>query len=867
MSILALCALAAIPFLAAPAVGASFRVAAPRCEYLAEPLGIDVLAPRLSWKLEGDEPGLRQSAYRILVADSKSLLQKSEANLWDSGEVRSDRSTLIPYSGKPLQAEQECWWKVRVRNQDGRFSPWSAPARWTMGLLHPTDWKAKWIGSGEPVPQTLVLSDPWLRKTFTLEAAPQRAVIHVASIGYHELWVNGRKVGDSVLAPAVSNLRKRARYVTYEIAPYLKKGDNVIGLWLGAGWSLYPEYSVEGRPRRPMVLAQATFFDGKDPTRTIGTDETWQVRSSPNKLVDDFGNHSFGGEEFDARMDDPTWCAPGDTTQDWVPPTIYHPGVQVTAEILEPNRIEHVLAPTEITKNGSGYRIDMGRNFAGWIEIPITGSPGTRVEFECSERPDQEMTHNLHSYYVIGPTGHGVFCNRFNYSSARWVTIKGLHAKPPIDQIKGYQIRSGYRRASTFRCSNQLLNNIYETTLWTFENLSLGGYVVDCPQRERRGYGGDAHSTTQTALDNYSMGAFYTKWSQDWRDVQASDGSVPYTAPTYSGGGGVPWSGYCIHLPWKLYEHYGDTRILRENFPTMRRWLASLEPHMRDGLLQRWGGDWDFLGDWLWPYDDTSGIPNGDKPETLFFANCYLAYALETASKVASAIGEEIAAKIYSAKAANLCNAIHARFYHPETHDYANGHQQYLAIALLAGVPPKSEEPKIWKRLEEEILVHRKGHIDAGIVGGALLTRLLIEGNRSDLMYVMATKDDYPSWGHFLETGLTTMPEAWDEVYSWLHSSFIFVDAWFIEGVAGIRPGPQGGFKHFVLRPMLNEKPPLNHVSASYDSDYGVIKISWTRNGSKVNLMATVPPNSTATLYLPGRGPKELLPGTFKAEI
>lgn len=561
---------------------------------------------------------------------------------------------------------------------------------------------------------------------------------------------------------------------------------------------------------------------------------------------------SFGGEQFDATKDDPNWCAIEESRSGWAPVEIFDLSRLVSAEVLEPNLAMHELRPLKIeTLSDGAYRVDMGRNFAGWVEVPVTGKPGDRIQFLFSERPEARMTHDLHSEYIVGPAGAGVFRNRFNYMSGRWVTIQGSSAPPALNGIKGYQIRSGYERTSRFECSNPLLNWIYDTTLWTFENLSLGGFVVDCPQRERRGYGGDAHSTTQTALDSFGMGAFYTKWSRDWRDVQAPNGDVPYTAPTYSGGGGPTWSGFCIHLPWKMYRQYGDVQILRENFPTMRRWLAFMETHAKDGLLQRWGGEWDFLGDWLWPYDDRSGIPNGDAPETQFFDNCYWAYALETAAKIARIVGDDEAAAQYTERAATLCEAIHARFYRPATHDYANGHQNYLALALIANVPPATERAEVWKRLEEEIVVHRTGHIDAGITGGALLTRLLIEENRADLMYAMVTKSDYPSWGFFQRSGQTTIPESWDNTNSQLHSSYLFVGAWFMEGLAGIRPGPDGGFQHFVLRPLIEANPPLDYVSAHYDSLFGRIACAWTRRNGRIELEVTVPPNTVGTLYLP----------------
>jgi alpha-L-rhamnosidase len=422
-------------------------------------------------------------------------------------------------------------------------------------------------------------------------------------------------------------------------------------------------------------------------------------------------------------------------------------------------------------------------------------------------------------------------------------------------------------------------------SLWTFENLSLGGYVVDCPQRERMGYGGDAHASTQMALNNYELGAFYTKWAQDWRDAQSADGNLPYTAPTYWGGGGPIWCGFCIHLPWEVYLRYGDVRILRDQFPTIERWLAFMETHAKDNLLVRWGGEWDFLGDWLWPGAD--GV-NGDTPETLCLNNCYWVYALRTAAKIADILGEKWHGQLareetvldpanpwpkkssvksdslgahLRAQADRVSAAINSRFYNPKTHEYANGDQAYLATALLAGVPDSDERGAVMARLEDEILVHRKGHIWAGITGGALLTRELLNAGRADLLYSMAIQPEYPGWGDFISKGHTTFPEDWQGGQSQLHSSFLFIGAWFIEGLAGITQAPgKAGFRHFVIRPLVACNPPLEYMSASMKTPYGQVAVSWKLKDGRLNMRVVVPPNTTATLYMPinGRDPLTL---------
>lgn len=856
---------------------ASVSVHDLRCEYLTNPLGIDAACPRLSWKLKAREAmarGQRQTAYQILVASSRNNLDRQQGDLWDSGDVASEQSIHVAYQGQKLASGQRCYWKVRVRDEAGQLSPWSKPARWSMGLLERADWTARWIGSAQEfvevkkIPPTGdYLADPWLRKVFELPDKPTSAVIYVASVGYHELYVNGEKVTDTVLAPAVADHTQRARYVAYDITDQLRPGGNAIGLWLGVSWSIFPLYKTDDKPQTPIVIAQADIELPDGARRRVVTDESWRVHPSPNVLLGKWMFMNYGGEFYDAEKELPGWCEPDFDDRGWKSATPYEPNVILSAEMLEPNRRVKEIQPVAVQEVAGGeYRVDMGVNYAGFLEFDVRGQPGDVIEFLISEDEAKPMTHRLHSAYRIGPQGHGTFRNRFNYGSGRWIQVKGLNYAPELKDIRGYLVRSDYRRIGTFECSNNLLNQIYETTLWTYENLSVGGYVVDCPQRERMGYGGDAHATTQTALNNYQLGAFYTKWTQDWRDVQSksaawglgaeserteseNEGNLPYTAPTYWGGGGPAWSGICITLPWYIYRHCGDQRVLEINFPTMRRWLAFLETKSKNDMLVRWGGQWDFLGDWLWP--GARGV-NGDTRETLFFNNCYWIYNLQTASRIADILGDRDLAERYAERADVVRKAVHREFYDPQTNGYVNNLQAYLAAALLTRVPPPDVQSAVWKRFEDEIVVHRKGHFWGGITGGYFIVKALLEFDRPDLMYMMTVKEDYPGWGDMLRRGATTMWESWEGDKSLLHSSYLHVGAWFHEGLAGIRPLPDGaGYKRFLIRPAIAPSIPLESVAARYDSPYGLIRCEWSCADTSIALAVGVPPNTTASLVLP----------------
>ena len=842
-----------------------------QCEYLENPLGIDVSQPRLSWKMGNTSlaRGKKQTAYRILVASSQDLLDNNQGDLWDSGIVRSPESVNIVYGGRPLSAGQKCFWKVGVSDERGVWSAWSTVASWRMGLFAGS-WTARWIGSAEMESQSMggkkinnKMSDPWLRKTFTLSGVPEDAVMYVASVGYHELYVNGMKVGDAVLAPSVTDHKSRARYMTYDIASYLKSGENVVALWLGTSWAIFPAYQREDKPAIPMALAQAEIRLPSGKVLRIVSDSSWKVHASPNTLMGYWEAHHFEGEFYDASLEADNWCAVDFDDSDWAAAKVYHPAIKVSSDRTEPNRLMEEIKPLSVLEVSPGvYRVDMGINYAGWFEMQIEGQPGDSVHFQFSEREKDVCSYGIHSIYKVGSKRKGTFCNRFNYMTGRWVQITGLRKKPRPDQIRGWMIRPDYRRTGGFECDIPLLNDIYRTTLWTFENLSLGNYVVDCPHRERCGYGGDALATTRTALGNYQLGAFYYKWMEDWRDVQEANGNVPYTAPTRIGGGGPSWSGFCITLPWEFYRQYGDMRILSESFPTIQRWLDFVETKSENDMLVRWGGKWSFLGDWLWPnvWPERSAMEKqgkalGDTRETLFFNNCHWIYSLETAARIADVLGNTIVAAAYRQRASQVRKAVHAAFFNSRDNSYVNGFPSYLAIAIMVDLPPKSLKAKVWKRLEQEILVNRKGHFWGGITAGSFLMHTLLDNGRSDLIFEMAAKEDFPSWGNMLKYGTGTLFEDWECRGSGLHSSYLYIGSWFIEALGGIKR-PAAGYREFVIEPWITEKGP-EQVRSHYNSMYGNIVSNWRVDSGVLYLEVVIPANTTATLKL-----NNVLPGS-----
>jgi alpha-L-rhamnosidase len=844
-----------------------------RCEYLVDPLGIDVEQPRLSWVLAASQRGQMQSAYQIVVASTMASLEKDTGDLWDSKQVHSGDTAQAAYAGRPLTTGMQCYWKVRVWDAQGGASGWSKPAFWSMGLLREADWSGRFIGSERPagVAQGAPLSFPWLRKTFVLRQKPQRATVYVNPLGYFELCVNGKKVGDDVLSPAVSDYSKRTFYVTYDVTGDLVAGSNCVALWLGRGWYVrgHPGVIHDG----PMVRAQMDILLPDGATEKVGTDETWKAHASPIKPVGRgtaFGD--YGGEHYDARLELNSWNAVGLDDSDWLPAAVFSPpAVTTSAQMVQPNRIMRTLTAAAVTEDAPGAcLIDFGRNFVGWFELPLPAdtTAGRNIRLEYSDsRPSggDFMTANQRDEYVTRAGAGQVIRERFNYHGFQYVHITGLERQPAPADIKGSFIRTAYEPAAAFECSSDLLNRIWRMVTWTYENLTLGGYVVDCPTRERLGYGGDAGTSLETGLFNFDTSALYTKWMANWRDAQRPNGDLPYTAPAYpeQGGGGPMWCGFTVTLPWQLYLQYSDKRILEISFPYMQQWLAFLDTKTVDGVLEPYisygitPAQWNFLGDWVTP-NGSRGTAR-DLQSTRFINNCHYLYQLQIAAKIAAVLGKKDEASQFENKASALAKRLHERFFDATRRVYVNGAQACQAFPLLLNMVPAEMREPVMKNLEEAILATSQGHLDTGMHGTYFLLKYLMEADRNDLISTFTSQTNYPSWGDVLRLGGTTMWENWNGG-SHIHDTLISIGSWFIQGVGGIQLDEKSpGFSHFYIKPAVVGG--LTFARASYRSIRGQIRSNWRIENSEFHLDVTVPPGTTATVYVPTSAPAAVTEG------
>lgn len=830
----------------------------PCCEYLTRPWGVDVCAPRLSWKLFSEKRGERQTAYQIIVSDDAGLVRDGVGNLWDTGKVDSDANLQIPYAGKALASRMICHWRVRVWDSTGKVSAWSEPEWWTMGLLEPDDWSAEWIGQpAETMPKEGEAPGPLFRKEFTLPAKPMRATVYAATMGYSELYVNGEHIDGGVCWPPAADYDKRAYYVTHDVSSRVREGVNCIGVWLGRGWYCegFPGVTHPGPITR--VQLEITLDNGE--TVRIASGGDWKTHPGPVTAIGRVTSGNLDGECYDARAEVPGWNAPGLDEVEWVNAAVVHPPVKMLCSpMMQPNRVVEAYAAASVEEIAPGeYLFDLGRNVTGMVNLRAVGEAGKPIHVDLYERKDAKtgewVAYDQQAVFIPASGESRSYSNTFNYHALRYGHVKGLAKAPVPGDFRVEQVRTGFSEEGSFTCSNELFNRIYQTTNYTYECVCAGGTTVDCPHRERLGYGGDGQITSRHALYAFDVAPLYTKWLGNWRDVQNPEtGELPNIAPYPNpAGGGPTWGAICIFLPWDMYLHYGDTRVLRDNYDMMKRYVAFLDSKSADDQLMPYGNpQYGFLGDWVAPGRDQDIGPWSPEDWRTFFNNCFYAHIADGVAKVAVVLGETQDAARYSAQAARIRLATHKNYFVPAEGTYKSGGQAGLAFALLSGVTPEADRPAVIKNLERDIIETHQGHLDTGMHGTMFLLRCLNEIGRDDLAALIMNQTTYPGWGYMLEQGATTFWERWDGEMSQIHSTLLAAGEWFPRVIGGIKPDPEHpGFKRVIIDP--RPVPGVDWAETRYDTIRGSVVTEWRREGGTLTLNVVLPANTTGLVRLP----------------
>lgn len=1008
-----------------------------RCEWLVNPLGIDAKQPRLGWKLTAKERAQTQYAYQILVASTETKLRAEQGDLWDSGQVVSSQSVLVPYAGKALKSHVPCFWKVRVWSDEKTVSGWSKPAAWTMGILTTDEWRAKWVGlDGKDTPE--VLADPnwiwfpegnpaqsaaletnwfrkeitlpadrkiknaifeytgdnecrgwldefdlgarnnpksvkwnditqrlhpgqayvfglvgrntgtaenpagiigqlriefeqgeplvirtdagwkvtktlepgwnkkgfddakwvaakvlgpanlppweaprtaedrrfpvrWLRKEFAVAKKIKRATVYYSGLGSSELYLNGKKVGDAVLSPAVAQYDKRAFYVTHDVTEQLKRGANAMGVVLAGGRfasdrsKIYSGTVNFGWPKL-MLHLRVEYTDGS--ISEVVSDESWKLTTDGPILT----SGEYDGEEYDARKELRGWSKARYNDSAWQTAKVVSAPGALSAQMIDPIRVTQTIEPISYREVKPGVLVyDMGQNMVGWCRIKVKGSAGLKVQLRFAETLNPDGTlymANLRGArvtdtYTLRGVGKEVWEPRFTYHGFRYVEVTGLPGIATLAAIEGRVVNDDLAPAGEFLCGNPLLNQIWTNVLWG----TRGNYrsmPTDCPQRdERQGWLGDRSEECRGESYLFDIAKLYPKWLQDISDAQRASGSLPDIAPAF-------WPIYSDNVTWPstlliaadvLHRQYGDAAPIAARYDSAKQWLNYMSRFVTNGIIAR-----DNYGDWCVPPEDPKLIHSKDPARQTakpLLATAYWYNNLKLMERYAGLLGKSEDVARYAKEAEQIKTAFNTKFLDRAKGYYDNGSQTSCVLPLAFGLAPEEFRASVFSRLVEKITKETKGHIGTGLIGGQFLCRVLSDNGRPDLVYGLATKTSYPSWGYMIANGATTIWELWNgntadpTMNSGNHVMLVGdLVIWLNEYLAGIAADPERpGFKHIVMKPQPVSD--LNFAQATHRSPYGLISSAWRKEVDflKSNLrfvwQIEVPPNTTATAYVP----------------
>ncbi|MES2378807.1 MAG: glycoside hydrolase family 78 protein [Bacteroidota bacterium] len=828
-----------------------------KTDYLVNPLGIDAVHPRLSWLMNAGNRGARQTGYQILVGTDSAALAKGVAPIWKTAKVLSDANRVV-YGGKVLQPYTKYYWRVSVWDETGKATL-SPIASFETGLIDKSNWKGTFISDNRG-PE--VRPAPYFRNVFSLGKKVKSARAYIAVSGLYELYINGEKIGNHRLDPMYTRFDRRTLYVTHDVTKQLQAGKNAVGVILGNGWynmqstAVWDFHKAPWRNRPTFCLdLRVTYTDGT--VETITSDRSWKSSSSPIIF-----NSIYTAEHYDARLEQPGWNTTNFTeTRAWRTVIIRPaPSANIVSQAMQPIRAIETIPTADMKKlDDSTYLFNIGRTIAGVSKITVSGEAGTVIRLKHTEklgkngygdmsnidvhyRPTDKSDPFQTDIFILSGKGEETFMPRFNYKGFQYVEVT---SNKPIrltkESLTAYFMHSDVATMGKINSSNETLNKIWFACNNSYLS-NLYGYPTDCPQREKNGWTGDAHIASETGLYGFDGVTIYEKWMADHRDEQQPNGVLSSIIPSdgwgYEWGNGPDWTSTVAIIPWNLYQFYGDSKTLNDNYDAIKRYVNHIDELYPSGITT-WG-----LGDW---------VPVKSKSPVEFVSSIYYFTDVNILAKAAKLFGRTADEKKYTALALKIKNALNAKYLNTTTGIYDKGYQTELSMPLYWGLVPENLKAKVAANLAERVK-QDNNHLDAGILGAKAILGALSDNGYADVAYSIASQETFPSWGWWIKNGATTLYENWDVFaksdLSLNHIMFGEINAWYYKGIAGIRIDPaHPGFKNIWLEP--NFVTGLDHFEAEHTSPYGKIVSNWKRDGDVVKYSVTVPANSTATVVLP----------------
>jgi alpha-L-rhamnosidase len=842
-----------------------------KTEYLKNPLGIDIQNPRFMWNCENGE---KQTAYRIIAEENGKVI-------WDSGKVASNKMEAV--YPLPLTSRERISFSIVLYDENGKEGKNSEKNFFEMGLLKKSDFKAKWIsGNYKPKKDTRYPAD-YFKKEFKTAGKIVNARLYITAMGLYEATINGTRVGSFVFAPGFTDYKKRIQYQTYDVTALLGE-ENTLDIVLGDGWyrgsiGAYGLYNYYGRMTKLFCQLEITYEDGQ--VKVVNSDSSFRWSNDGPLRFDDMKD----GEIFDSNLV-PSYNGYAKTC---------HARIVPTSSDNVPVEEHEVFKPVQIMSESDKLVFDFKQNLAGYLSFDIEGPKGKKVKITCAERVNDKGETDPSSIQCLGSVKEASVIDQFNLLLMRYDKVKGGTTPTPkqeiiftcsgkkehyktkfaifgfryaqfeaeegikISNICSISVYSSLEETGSFSCSNEKINRLVQNTAWSMKSNYLD-IPTDCPTRERMGWTGDAQVFFNTGAYLMNTAPFVRKWLLDIKDDQRSNGAEPAVVP-YMGvyflyitsGSSTGWNDAVILIPSRFKAIFGDERILKDNYPTMKKYAKYLIKHTGFKTLKRrlhYKGLNKYVlekgfqyGEWLEPVEY-----NEDPRKTVFVpkteeATAYLSYVMAAMAKVAEELGYQKDAKLYLRYSQGAKKTYQAIVFANGTPD--TDRQAKLVRPLAFNLAEGAQKKALEDRLAASV-VNKNYKIQTGFLSTPFILPVLADSGHLDLAYKMLENEEKPSWLYEVDQGATTIWESWEGTASLNHYSPGAVCEWLFKGVAGINVT---GVNEFTYKPLPGGD--LTHAESHYLSRYGLISTSWKKTEKGISYHLEVPSNTICHVILP----------------
>jgi len=820
------------------------------------PIGLDMASPRFSWAIESAKRNASQTAYEIKITEAKKLV-------WSSDKVNSNQSVYIDYAGPKISSNTKYNWQVRVWDNQGIASEWSASNSFQTALLSVSDWQAKWI-----VPGFVEASNrpsPIFRKQFASTKKLVSAIANITAHGMYEAHINGQRVGDAYLTPGWTSYSTRLQYQTYDVTNLIKTGANAIGVSLGSGWyrgiiGFSNNKDFYGKDIALLFQLNITYSDGSK--EIVISDDSWKANTGSIEY-----SEIYNGETVDARKEKAGWATANFNDESWLPAKLANfDKANLIATQNELVKKHEVFKPVKIFTTPKGEKvIDFGQNLVGWVVMKAKGNEGDKITLSHAEVLDKQgnfYTENLRAAkaqntYVLSGVGLETFEPHFTWQGFRYLRIEGYPGEITADNFSAVALYSDMKPTGEFTSSNTLVNQLQHNIQWGQKGNFLD-VPTDCPQRdERLGWTGDAQVFSRTATFNMNVHSFFAKWLKDLAADQ-KDGKVPFVVPNVIGADALNstgWADVATIIPWNLYIAYGDKKILADQYASMKAYVESINKVAKDDL---WNTGFHF-GDWLFyrPEDDNDG--KSAVTDKYLIAQCFYAHSTQLLINAATVLNKKEDMALYTAQLSRIKAAFMKEYVSPNGR-LISGTQTAYTLALNFDILPENLRQQAAKRLVENIESYGN-HLTTGFLGTPYLCHVLTRFGYTNVSYKLLLQEKYPSWLYPVKMGATTIWERWDGqkpdssfqsvgMNSFNHYSYGAIGDWMYRQMVGLDTYEDGaGYKHSKVQPHIGGG--FTNASASLDTYYGKLSSGWKLQGEDIYLDVIIPANTTSSVFIP----------------